>query len=104
MTAPQRGPGSLPATAGAEIDALLAEADRALIADYPGDRPGRQPVHTAYVPADEYQPGLPARWGGQALDALASHAPGAAEFAAAMGLPPAVAAGVLPLVRSKMAS
>jgi len=104
VTAPQRGPGSLPATAGAEIDALLAEADRALIVDYPGDRPGRQPVHTAYVPADEYQPGLPARWGGQALDALASHAPGAAEFAAAMGLAPAVAAGVLPLVRAKLAA
>jgi len=104
VTAPQRLPGSLPETAGAEIDALLADADRAMAADYPGDRPGRQPVHTAYLPADQYHPGLPARWGSQALDALASHAPGTAEFAAAMGLPPALAAGVLPLVRAKLAA
>ena len=113
MTTPGAWPGpagpaaswdaGLAATA-AEIDALLAAADRDLAAGYPGDRPARQPVHTVYVPADRYLPGLPASWGGQALDALDRHAPGAADFAAAMGLPPGLAADVLPLVRAKLAA
>ncbi len=98
------GQAGLPVTVGAEIDALLAAADRDLAAGYPGDRPARQPVHTVYVPAYRYLPGLPAGWGGQALDALDRHAPGAADFAAAMGLPPGVAADVLPLVRAKLAA
>jgi hypothetical protein len=97
------GPG-LAETAGAELDGLLAGADRALAADYPGERPARQPVHTAYVPADAYQPGLPARWGSQALDALAEWAPEPADFAVAMGLSPGLAADVLPLVRAKLAA
>ncbi len=98
------GQAGLPVTVGAEIDALLAAADRDLAAGYPGDRPARQPVHTVYVPAYRYLPGLPAGWGGQALDALDRHAPGAADFAAAMGLSPGVAADVLPLVRAKLAA
>jgi citrate lyase beta subunit len=104
VTTPQRRPGHLLETAGDEIDTLLAVADRALAEGYPGDRQGRQPVHTAYVPADRYQPGLPAQWGSQALDALAKWAPDPAGFAAAMGLPPGLAAGVLPLVRAKLAA
>ena len=104
MTTPHRRPGHLLETAGDEIDALLGTADRALAEGYPGDRPGRQPVHTAYVPADRYQPGLPAQWGSQALDALAEWAPDPAGFAAAMALPPGLAAGVLPLVRAKLAA
>jgi len=35
----------------AEADRALAGADRALAGDYPGPRPGRQPVYTVYVPA-----------------------------------------------------
>ncbi|QZY29852.1 DUF6986 family protein [Nocardioides coralli] len=38
----------------AEVDDLLGEADQALARDYPGERPGRQPVHTYYLPADRY--------------------------------------------------
>ena len=91
-------------TAGAELDALLAAADRDLAARYPGDRPGRQPVHTVYVPADRFGPGLPAQWGRLALDALAKWAPEPADFAAAMGLSPGLAADVLPRVRAKLAS
>jgi HpcH/HpaI aldolase/citrate lyase family len=97
------GPG-LAETAGAELDALLAAADRDLAAGYPGERPSRQPVHTVYVPADTYQPGLPARWGRQALDALAEWAPEPADFAVAMGLSPGLAADVLPRVRAKLAA
>jgi citrate lyase beta subunit len=61
-------------------------------------------VHTAYVPADRFEPGLPARWGTQALDALTESAPEPAGFAMAMGLPPGLAADVLPLVRAKLAA
>ena len=38
----------------AEVDERLADADAALARDYPGERTGRQPVHTVYVPADAY--------------------------------------------------
>jgi citrate lyase beta subunit len=38
----------------ADLDQDLAEADAALAAQFPGDADGRQPVHTVYVPADQY--------------------------------------------------
>src|SRR5512142_1330196 len=38
-----------------ELDARLGEADAALARDFPGERPGRQPVHTVYVPADRFR-------------------------------------------------
>jgi len=38
----------------AELDGLLAGADEALSINYPGERPGRQPVHTLYLPADRF--------------------------------------------------
>ncbi len=102
MTTAGREPARLADNAIAEIDAMLAAADQDLAAGYPGERPGRQPVHTVYVPADKFGSELPARWGRRALAALDSFAPGPADFAAAMGLPPALAAGVLPLVRAKL--
>jgi citrate lyase beta subunit len=82
----------------AEADRALAEADRALAAGYPGPRPGRQPVHTAYLPAD----GLAAQWGRQALAALEAWAPGPAEFGDAMGLPARLAADVRSRVLAKL--
>ena len=87
-----------------ELDAMLAPADRALAEGYPGERPGRQPVHTVYVPADRFEPDLAARWGHAALGALAECAPGPAEFGAAMDLPAGLAAEVLPLVQAKLAA
>ena len=38
-----------------ELDELLVEADEALARHYPGERPGRQPVHTLYLPADRFR-------------------------------------------------
>ncbi|WP_109472670.1 DUF6986 family protein [Ornithinimicrobium cavernae] len=38
----------------AELDELLADADAALTRHYPGERAGRQPVHTLYLPADRF--------------------------------------------------
>ncbi|MET8524174.1 hypothetical protein [Micromonospora sp. NPDC005172] len=55
---------------GLELDRRLAPVDEALRRRYPGEAPGRQPVHTVYVPADRYTPDLCRRWGEQALDAL----------------------------------
>jgi citrate lyase beta subunit len=88
----------------AEADAVLAEADRALAERYPGPRPGRQPVHTVYVPADRFGPGLPGQWGRQALAALEAWAPGPEEFGEVMGLPPGLAADVRSRVLAKLAA
>jgi citrate lyase beta subunit len=86
----------------AEADRFLADADRALAAGYPGPRPGRQPVHTVYVPADRFGAGLAAGWGRQALKALETFAPGPGEFGAVMGLPPGLAADVRSRVLAKL--
>ena len=99
-----RRPAGLAETAIAELDAILAAADAELAAGYTGDRPGRQPVHTVYVPADKFGPELPAQWGRRALAALDSFAPNPADIAAAMGIPPGLAAAVSPLVRAKLAA
>ena len=36
------------------LDARLAQADAALVRQFPGDTPDRQPVHTVYVPANAF--------------------------------------------------
>ncbi|MGX5655090.1 DUF6986 family protein [Geodermatophilus nigrescens] len=82
----------------AELDRRLAPVDAARAAAYPGERPGRQPVHTCYVPADAVVPGLAAAWGAAALAALDEH-----------GLPDLGYDGslldeVLPRVRAKLAA
>jgi citrate lyase beta subunit len=86
----------------AETDRVLADADRALASGYPGPRPGRQPVHTGYVPADALRPGLAAEWGRQATASLAACAPGVAEFGTVMGLPASLAADVRSRVLAKL--
>ncbi|HKC28854.1 MAG TPA: aldolase [Jatrophihabitans sp.] len=57
----------------AEVDARLAGADAALAAQFPGNRPGRQPVHTVYVPADRYAAESCSAWGAEALKTLDEH-------------------------------
>ena len=86
-----------------ELDGLLAAADHALAAGFPGERPGRQPVHTVYVPADRYDADLVPRWGSEALAALDEHG-GDAALASAAGLGTAVAEDVCARVRAKLAS
>ncbi|MDQ1632115.1 MAG: hypothetical protein QOC80_2087, partial [Frankiaceae bacterium] len=49
--------------------------DAARTARYPGTLPDRQPVHTAYVPADRFTAQTPDRWGTAALRALDEHGP-----------------------------
>ena len=55
------------------LDERLEDADERLARRYPGDRPGRQPVHTVYVPADRYAAGLCHRWANGAERALIEH-------------------------------
>jgi citrate lyase beta subunit len=58
----------------AELDERLAEADAALASRYPGERAGRQQVHTAYVPADKYAARVARTWGEEALALVDEHA------------------------------
>ncbi|AXH98220.1 aldolase [Ornithinimicrobium avium] len=83
-------------TLTAELDALLRPADEDLLARFPGDLRGRQPVHTVYVPADAFDAGLLPRWGQQARAALDGHEPLLA------GLLGRRAEDVLPLVGAKL--
>ena len=58
-----------------ELDSRLGPADAALAQRYPGERPGRQPVHTVYVPADRYHAGLVAEYAESALSSVETHKP-----------------------------
>ena len=66
----------------AEIDHRLKDADAALARDYPGERAGRQPVHTVYVPADQVEPELLASYGNQAQMSIVENG---AEFLDVLG-------------------
>ncbi len=77
--------GVLGAAALARVEADLAAADELLESGYPGDSGARQPIHTAYVPADRFTPGLPAAWGAAAL-AKAGGVSGLATLAEKLGL------------------
>ncbi|MGY1591961.1 DUF6986 family protein [Geodermatophilus sp. SYSU D00708] len=88
----------LPDDVYAELDRRLGPVDAARAAGYPGERTGRQPVHTCYVPADAVVPGLAAAWGAAALAALDEH--GLPD----LGLDGGLLEQVLPRVRAKLAA
>jgi citrate lyase beta subunit len=67
------GPGLDLARLTDELDVRLAAADAALAREFPGERPGRQPVHTVYVPADRFRAGLVTEYGAAALAAVDAH-------------------------------
>ncbi|MFY1671865.1 DUF6986 family protein [Plantactinospora sp. WMMB334] len=67
--------GRLPAAVQAELAERLDPVDAELGRRYPGRRPGRQPVHTVYVPADRCHAGLVPEWGALALAAIVDHPP-----------------------------
>jgi len=89
-------PSELAARLTAELDERLADVDAALAADYPGERPGRQPVHTVYVPADRYSADLVPAYGAAALRSVDDHADAFAELVGADDL--------VARVRAKLAS
>ncbi|MEV7619474.1 aldolase [Microbacterium sp. NPDC089321] len=84
----------------ADIDARLAQTDALLTNSYPGDDGSRQPVHTLYVPADRFDPALPARFGADALAAVDA-AGGMAALAESVGLGH-LADQLAPLVDAKL--
>ncbi len=85
-----------------ELDELLAVADAELASAYPGENRGRQPVHTAYIPAHNFEQDSLTQWAAQAKAALQEYAPSPDKLADAMGLEPAVAAEVYPLIQDKL--
>ena len=56
-----------------ELDDRLGVVDADLARPYPGGRPGRQPVHTVYVPADRFRADLTTTYGAAALRATEEH-------------------------------
>ncbi|MER7708899.1 aldolase [Kitasatospora sp. NPDC097605] len=101
-TGPTGGAG-FSAAARAAVDALLAPVDAELARRYPGDRGGRQPVHTVYVPADAFAADTVRSWGRQALEAFDTHAGTPAGLARALGVPDdALLAEVHRRVRAKL--
>ncbi|MDQ2758505.1 MAG: HpcH/HpaI aldolase/citrate lyase family protein [Actinomycetota bacterium] len=86
-----------------DIDRALAATDTFLADSYPGEDGRRQPVHTVYVPADQYDPDLPARWGRSALDLVEEHG-GMAAVCAELGMTDDLAAQVADRVVAKLTS
>jgi citrate lyase beta subunit len=72
---PPTGPLALAAELAGRVDLLLADDDATRTHRYPGPSSDRQPVHTAYVPADRFAADTPRQWGAQALRALDEHGP-----------------------------
>lgn len=57
----------------AELDRRLADTDAVLARRYPGDRGGRQPIHTVYIPADRYTAEAVPQWGAECRRLLSAH-------------------------------
>ncbi|GAA5155187.1 hypothetical protein GCM10025768_27600 [Microbacterium pseudoresistens] len=87
----------------ARVDAQLADTDELLRTAYPGDDGSRQPVHTVYVPADVFTTDLAARWGEQALSAVAD-AGGMDALAESVGIPDELVPAVAARVSAKLAA
>lgn len=83
------------------IDDRLTATDELLSANYPGDAGTRQPVHTVYIPADKYQPSLPAEWGQAALEAVAAQG-GVSALCSELGLDGKLGAQVADKVTAKL--
>lgn len=71
----------------APMAARLEAANRAFSERYPGDGPGRQPVHTVYGGAQLFKADAAPKLGKMALASLTEHAPDFVTFAHAVGLP-----------------
>jgi citrate lyase beta subunit len=96
--------GSLLDGSGAELDALRA-ADATFTAKYPGERGGRQPVHTLYLGAQHFGAETPRELGARALHALDRYGPDPWDFARAVGaedLGASLAATVYARVKAKL--
>ncbi|MEO8889552.1 MAG: aldolase, partial [Jatrophihabitantaceae bacterium] len=84
-----------------ELDSRLHRADEQLERQFPGERPGRQPVHTVYVPADRFRAGLSQSWGAHARAVLDEHSDVFTDVVAGFGL---AGEDLVGRVRTKLAS
>src|SRR5277367_823940 len=64
----------------------LRRANEAFAARYPGERRGRQPVHTVYLGAQSFDAGTARRFGEIALQSMTRYARDAGELARGVGL------------------
>src|SRR5437763_1722629 len=80
----------------------LTTANRPTTGMFPGDSPGRQPVHTVYGGAHLFTADTAPKLGGTALRTLDQYAPDADSFARAVGLEPQLAARVYPRIVQKL--
>ncbi len=80
----------------------LDEAASMVRAEFPGERPERQPVHTVYGGAHLFAANTAPRLGELSLAALERWAPGSAEFASILGVDPELAGKVHALVVDKL--
>lgn len=87
-----------------ELDARLAGADAELARRFPGERAGRQPVHTVYLAADRYRADACPTWGEQALLALDRGSATFAELLAEGGATPRAVDDLVERVRAKLAA
>ena len=87
----------------AAIDAQLADTDRLLEQNYPGDDGSRQPVHTVYIPADRFTPSSAADWGAQASASSDAHG-GLERLGQLLGQDPDLASAVAARVDAKLRS
>ena len=70
----------------AHLDQRLAVDDVVRRKAYPGPSTKRQPVHTVYIPADQFHVEVVQEWGAAARAALTRYAPGPDDMARATGL------------------
>ncbi|HXD24300.1 MAG TPA: aldolase, partial [Propionibacteriaceae bacterium] len=85
----------------ARIDKRLTATDAFLARAYPGEDDRRQPVHTVYVPADQYTTDLPHRWGSAAAALVDEHG-GIERLCAELGLADDLASQVASKVTAKL--
>ncbi len=81
----------------------LAAAHAAYTAAFPGERAGRQAVHTVYGGAHLFKADTAPRLGALALKSLADYAPDALAFGSALGIPGPLVEPVYARVREKLA-
>jgi citrate lyase beta subunit len=93
---------SLPGDEVRDLLTRIGEVATAARDRHPGDRPGRQPLHTLYVPADRSSERTTVEHGEEARRLLETHAPDADSFASAFGIDPGVAALTRARVMTKL--
>ena len=80
----------------------LADDDRTRLDFWPGPVTWRQPIHTVYIPAEQFDAGIAKAWGEEGLANWRKHAGSRNNIADYLGVTTALAAEVAPLVETKL--